>query len=178
MTSLLAQNLENALKFIRSEIILELTAQGHRASGKTFENLEIKITLTSDGAIGQIIAPDYIAILDKGIKPDRVPYTPGSGAKSSKYIQALIRWIGIVKPGLADFERKSFAFAIAMKAKKEGHPTRGSYAFSHNGRRTGWASAIDKTTDFEHVLSVLDLGSYLIAVIDNFVSQYQRIAMM
>jgi hypothetical protein len=176
MASALSNNMRDALNFVRSEIIRELTEQGHRASGKTFSETEIKIFVNPDGVIGQILMPSHVIILDKGVRPDRVPFRPGSGAKSSKYIDALMRWIAIVKPGLSEYQRKSFAFAIAYTAKRGGHPTRGSYAFSKNGRRTGWAAVVDQAADVTKILSLLDLGDYLIAVVDNFISQYQRYA--
>lgn len=73
---------------------------------------------------------DYAIHIDKGVKPSRVPYTEGSGAKTSKYIDALVDWIKIIKPSLSEKERLGFAFGIARKAKKEGHTTRGSFKFS------------------------------------------------
>jgi hypothetical protein len=40
--------------------------------------------------------------------------------------------------GLGSREALSAAFATAKKHKREGMPSRGSYAFSSNGRRTGF----------------------------------------
>lgn len=119
----------------------ELKAQGHVATGRGLNSIQALITDQSvDRLVGVIMAEDYlIGPVDKGVKRSRIPYTPGrSRARTSLYIQGLINWARTVKPGLSDQERKSFAFAVAAKHKKEGMPTRGSYAFSSNGRRKGW----------------------------------------
>ena len=171
---LLQTALKSTLEFVKKAIQEELEAQGHRASGKLIDTIEIKVEPFQGGWKGGIYMQDYAFILDKGVSPQRVPYSPGSGAGSSKYIEALMNWIAVIKPGMSARERKSFAFAIAQKAKNEGHPTRGSYAFSRNGRRKEWAKyAIDQNE--KQIEQLLNLGSYVAALVDNFVTEYQKL---
>ena len=141
MSTEVAAELLRVLKELEATGKAELKAQGHVATGRGINSIQALITEQSeDRAVGVIMAEDYlIGPVDKGVKRSRIPYTPGqSRARTSLYIQGLINWARTVKPSLTDQERKSFAFAVAAKHKKEGMPTRGSYAFSTNGRRKGW----------------------------------------
>lgn len=119
----------------------ELRRQGHKATGRGIASLEGIVTrFTASEIAGAILANDYLIPVDTGVPASRIPFSPGSGAKFSLYIQGLIRWAGVVKPGLSDLERKSFAFAVAYTQLREGMPTRGSYSFSNNGRRKNWVA--------------------------------------
>lgn len=171
---LIERALKQILEFVKSEIQKELAEQGHRATGKLIDSIEIRIEKISGNYRGSIYIEDYGFILDKGVAANKVPYNPNSGAKSSRYIEALKKWIAVVKPGLSERNRTSFAFAIAKTAKKEGHPTRGSYAFSKNSRRKEWAKyAIDKNE--KKIEGMLNLGQSIAALVDNFVTNYQKI---
>lgn len=168
-------NLQKALDFAADEIRKEIKNQGHVATGNLLNSVRTEITDKGDTLVGRVYIADYAGILNKGVKASRVPYTRGSGAGSSRYIDALIGWIRVIKPGMSDVERKSFAFAIANKAKKEGHPTRGSYAFSQNGRRTGWAkAAIQDNSD--SIKQLLDLSEPVAALIRDMVNRINSLA--
>lgn len=170
----LKEAITKACNFLAEEIKKELLAQGHNATGNLIDSIEVRIEQTEEGYKGQIWINDYAFILNDGVKAERVPYKPGSGAKTSKYISALEKWVGVIKPSLTDKERLSFAFAIAKTAKKEGHPTRGSYAYSSNGRRKSWAEyAIDKNQ--KKIEDLLELGNFMSILFDNFVTEQQRL---
>jgi hypothetical protein len=116
----------------------ELRQQGHRVTGETERSFKAVVTKVGPyNYTGEIFVKTSAVILNFGVTAARVPYG-GGRAKTSLYIQALLNWAANVRPELDDKERKSFVFAVAAKAKKEGHPTRGSYAFSKNGRRKKW----------------------------------------
>jgi len=83
---------------------------------------------------------DYGLSMEFGVKPQNIPYSPGSGAGTSKYIQGLISFWN--KRGVTGREGILAAFATARKHKKEGMPTRSSFAFSTTGARTGFASTV------------------------------------
>ena len=176
---ILRETLRRSVQFIKEQVQKELEEQGHRATGKGIDDMDITIERTRDGFVAKLMVQDYLFIVDKGVTPGRVPFSgrgSGGGGSESKYIQALIDWIKVIKPSLEEAERKSFAFAIANKAKEEGHPTRGSFEFSRNGRRKEWSKfAIDQNIPrFEQLL---DLGNFVAATIDNFVTEYQRITL-
>ena len=141
---------------------MELAEQGHRATGKGIKSIEPKVTAEGlDKLVGTILANDYLIPVDTGVKAARIPYSPGSGARTSKYIQGLIRWVGIIKPSLSTKERKGMAFAVAAKHKREGMPTRGSYSFSSNGRRTGWVKHgiednVERLVEMSGILQALE----------------------
>jgi hypothetical protein len=133
----------------------ELRQQGHRVTGETEKSFESRVIKISEGNYKGVISANLAAvILNFGVTPARVPYEQGSGKKTSLYISALLDWAANVKPELDEKERKSFVFAVARKAKKEGHPTRGSFKFSKNSRRVGWfdfSIELEKDKLFEYV---------------------------
>lgn len=141
------------LEDIVIEAQAEVRAQGHVASGRGVKSIEKIINRKGTALEGIILAEEYmVGPVNEGVSASRVPYSPGSGRRTSRYIQALIDWIQkYIRPSFSDSEAKSFAFAIAKTAKKEGHPTRGSFSFSQNGRRTGWIEngIIRKADDLE-----------------------------
>jgi len=167
---MLEHNLQRGLDFIVDKIKKEITAQGHVATGKLINSIRTEIKRTGDTLTGRIYIQDYGFILDKGVRPGRVPYSRGSGAGTSKYIEALIGWINIVRPGMSLMERKSFAFAIATKAKREGHPTRGSFSFSRNGRRTNWSEHAIKNNR-RTVVELMDLAEPIAAMFRDMVNK-------
>lgn len=169
------RNLQKALDFVVKKIKEEIIAQGHVATGRLLNSLRTEIIDTNDTLIGRIYIADYAFILDKGVKSSRVPYSRGSGAGRSAYIDALLGWIDTIKPGMAEVEKKSFAFAIAQTAKNEGHPTRGSFQFSKNGRRTGWAKAAiqDNRRD---IVQLLQLAEPVAAMVRDMVNGINKLA--
>jgi len=169
------KNLQDGLDFLKKKIIEELAAQGHKASGSLERSIELIIEDKGSAMVGKILMNDYSLYLDKGVPASRVPYYPGSGRKLSKYIDALIEWSRYIKPALSEKERKSFAFAVATVAKKEGHPTSGSYAFSSNGRRKAWhENAIEK--NLEEFEKILKLGDVLFEHINNLITEFTKAA--
>jgi len=165
-----------ALENMADRAKLELAEQGHRASGRGIDSIEAKITeVAITRIVGVILANDYLIPVDTGVPAARVPFSGVGGGGTSKYIQGLINWINIIKPGLSAPENKSFAFAIAYTHKKQGIPTSKSYAFSKNGRRTGWIAAGLAATqaDFEKDLEVL---TGIVDAFENALISGQRIA--
>jgi len=164
----LRKHLAEFLVFLRREIIKELEGQGHKASGALIRSLEIKIVQTTKGLEGQVWLNDYSRYLNTGVPAARIPFSgrrSGGGNRKSKFITALIRWAGFVKRGLSFKGRKSFAFAVAHKLKKEGMPTRGSFAFSKNGRRKGWEEQVADivTPRFEEIAKI---GLFMESIFD------------
>ena len=122
----------------------EWKAQGHNLTGAAIKNMETVIRMETDKIIIEGFVPDYMAINNSGVTAPRIPYYPGSGNKTSKYISGLIEYVK-KRMGKSDKEAKSIAFAIASKHKKEGMPTIGSKRFSQTGKRTGFIEeALDK----------------------------------
>lgn len=117
------------------DIRKELTDQGHRATGKLIDGIEIEIEKSKDFLVAKILMEHYSRFLDTGFKPKFS--IPGKAARSS-YIDALIKWLDVKNIGSVR-ERKGIAFAIAKTAVKTGHPTPGSYKYSMNNRRKNWA---------------------------------------
>lgn len=177
-TKKLKRNMLLATNFIKDRIIAELLAQGHRATGKSIDSMRVTFRMDGTKLVSEIWVEDYLFIIDKGVTPGRVPYNRGSGAGTSKYIDALIAWIGVVKPSLSETEAKSFAFAIANKAKQVGHPTTTSphIPWSSNTRRTEWSKfAIDEGVLLSQFTNLLDLTDFVVGIVTNAVSELQKL---
>lgn len=126
---------EKAGNVMKQELIRAFKAQGHNNTGKAVKSIEEQILQSGDKVLVNILMNDYVNIVDTGVKASRIPYSPGSGRRRSKYIQALIKYFR--SKGLGN-ESKSAAFATARKHKREGMPTRASRRFSQTGKRTGF----------------------------------------
>lgn len=128
---------------IAVQFVDELIAQGHRATGNLIRSVVTLVKKELDGLEMAMQHADYGVIVNTGVAPGRVPYSRGSGARTSKFIDALIGWIrqrGIA--GGLDKTVRSIAFAMATAMKRDGIPTKGSYGFTSNGRRTMWIDYI------------------------------------
>ena len=118
-------------------IAVEWRRQGHELTGQAVRNMEAIEKNISLGIRIEGYVPDYMAYLNAGVEAPRIPYSPGSGARHSKYIEGLKEYAK-KRMGASDKEALGIAFAIASKHKREGMPTRGSARFSQTGKRTGF----------------------------------------
>ena len=125
-------------KLALESVAIAWKAQGHELTGKAVQELETRITQTAQGYTIDGYVLDYMAYQNTGVPANRIPYTPGSGARNSKYIDGLIRYAKLRMGAASDREAKSIAFAIASKHKREGMPTKASARFSQTGKRTGF----------------------------------------
>jgi hypothetical protein len=122
-----------AQRIIEEGLREESRNQGHTLTGAMEESfgafieplgVETRLTGTANG---------YTLYVNGGVPSKRIPFAPGSGAKSSKYITGLINYWRL--RGLTEEEATRAAFATAHKHKEEGMPTDASYRFSSNGQR-------------------------------------------
>lgn len=161
---ILFANVEEVCDFIQQEIIEELIAQKHVATGETLKEIEVVVETTPNGVRGQVLVPPHVVVLDQGVKPGRVPFGGITGrGGTSKYITALTKWARVVFPGLTLAQARSRAFAIAQTAKRQGHPTRGSRALA--ARRTGVLQhAVDDNLGV--VEAMLQLDTWMASVVE------------
>lgn len=119
--------------FIKKNLAIELKQQGHYLTGALERSIQGTIQDITNGVWLQGDMVGYGFIIDAGTKPEKIPYRENSGAKSSKYISALINYFKL--KSFSEKEAKGIAFATAKVQKREGMPTRGSYAYSKNNER-------------------------------------------
>lgn len=132
------EKISNALlKALTNEFI----AQGHKNTGKGLKSIKIKFE--GDNILG--FMDKHMIIQSKGVKASRIPYSRGSGKKSSKFIDGLAQWVQ--QKGIASGKQaKGIAFAIATKLKRTGMPSPGGFRHSKNGRRLNWIEEGIKAT--------------------------------
>jgi hypothetical protein len=122
----------------------EYEMQGHKLTGNLSQSISTEAEATATGAVLRVLMLEYGVYLSTGVSASRIPYSPGSGARSSKYIAGLTEFAK-KRFGVGQKEAVGIAFAIARKHKQEGMPTKASFAFSRNGRRTGAIDAAFQT---------------------------------
>lgn len=130
LEAVLIKEVEKIIEMLKAE----LAAQGHRNTGRLERSISYNVTRNAEGLLATVSANEYAIYLEFGVPASRIPFSPGSGAKSSKYIAGLINYFK--SKGLQPSEARSAAFATAHAHKREGMPTRKSYRFSSNNRRT------------------------------------------
>jgi len=130
-----------------SVVANEWRLQGHELTGAAVKQMETMVRFEINTLIIEGFIPDYMAINNEGVPANRIPYYPGSGRKTSKYIDGLIDYVKR-RMGKSDKEAKGIAFAIASKHKLEGMPTKNSVIkHSKTGRRTGFIEiALEKSS--------------------------------
>lgn len=162
-----SDSLDNALDIMIKGAQRELNAQGHSLTGNLINSFTKDIKIFANSMQGDIYAARHGDAMDTGIKSYKIPYERGSGAKVSKFIDALINYW--TKRGLGTIEAKRAAFATANVQKREGMPTRASYRFSRNGRRTQWKKhTIDATQN--NISKAFDLLKSFQIQLDNFLN--------
>lgn len=151
----------------------ELKEQGHNLTGDLIASLEYRVRSFAGRMVVEFLSNDYGAYLNTGVPASRIPYTPGGKRRGGKsqYIQGLIRYVER-RMGLRGREAVGVAFAIARAHKREGMPTRASFRFSSNQRRTGWVDVILKQEEQEIEGQVRDfVGRELEILFTNFIKQ-------
>jgi hypothetical protein len=131
----------------------ELRDQGHVATGKLANTMRIEVQESQSRVVANLWLEDYFLNIEYPLQAGRVPYTRGSGARFSQLVESLMRWFrqkGVSNPSRA-------TFATINKWKKEGRPTRASFRFSRNGRRTGFMKESVKTFSKDLGDEVIDI---------------------
>ena len=125
-------------KLIILELQKELIGQGHKATGNLVNSFEQRVIEMPNSMVLEILMDDY---------GDYVNYGRKAGGKKVP-IDVLIKWIEQRAIVNGDKEVKSLAFAIQQTIWKEGSPTKNSFSFSNNGRRSGFIDfVIDNELD-------------------------------
>lgn len=128
--------IKELIEDFRVQVADELRNQGHRLTGKLERSMRTEVNVKGNKILAILYLEEYYIFLEYEMRPGRTPYRRGSGAGSSKVVQELIK--AFTRYGASD--PKAAAFATLNKWAKEGRPTRASYRFSRNGRRTGFLS--------------------------------------
>lgn len=136
LNSAIYESVNNVMRMLKVAFKKELEAQGHVNTGKLLNSIEFEINLTATAVVGIMYHEEYGQQIETGVPAQNIKYSPGSGAASSKYITGLIKYFR--SKGLSFKAAKRASFATANKHKQEGMPTRKSFRFSSNGRRTGY----------------------------------------
>jgi hypothetical protein len=122
---------------IKKDIITEAKNMGHYNTGKSFLSIEVIGYINGKDLVFEVHGPIHLAYVNNGVAADKIPFSPGSGASSSQYIDGLIDYFR--SKGFFQDEAEDLAWATAMKRfiNKLGSPTPGSFRFSKTGKRTG-----------------------------------------
>jgi hypothetical protein len=98
--------------------------QGRNLTGALVNSIDYNVNATVNSAFIEFTLLDYGMILNYGVPANKIPFSPGSGAKSSKYIDGL-KMYAKLRFNANDKEAERIAFAIAHKHKKRGMPLDG-----------------------------------------------------
>jgi hypothetical protein len=111
----------------------ELENQGHIATGRLHDSIDYEIQTLGRNTVLRINAEGapYAAIVNDGAKP----HFPN--------IDAIIDWMDAKGISPDDGQtKKQVAYAIAKRIQIEGIPTKGSFEYSHNGKRRGFVNRV------------------------------------
>lgn len=134
------EEVDYVMSLLKLELQTKLQTQGYgtKTSSKLQQTMEHDVKPVATLIVASMYMEDYFVFVENPTPASRIPFGgPKTGARVSKYIQALIRYWR-VKRGLSAKKAKSAAFATARVHKKEGRPTRRSFSYSKDGTRTGF----------------------------------------
>ena len=133
---MIKEGLNNAIQLIVKEARNNLVQQGHVMTGELKNSVGGMVKSEADGLVAEISFLKYGLAQDTGIKAGKIPYSRGSGASRSKYIQGLIKFVKM-KIESNEKKAKGIAFAIAQTHKRKGmHTKNGNPA----PQQQGWFS--------------------------------------
>ena len=118
-----------AIEIAQRGVKKELSDQGHRLTGGLIEGIDIEVAEQGDTVTGKLVGPDFAVYVDAGVRPERVRYP----------VRIMIEYFQ--KRGLPVKDATRAAWATRRIHQIEGIPTKASFRFSKNGRRTGFIKA-------------------------------------
>jgi len=175
MDSVTFTEVEKLENILNEALMDEWEAQGHKATGAVYKEIEYQIKQTTDTFTLSGYMPFYGNIIAAGVPGNRIPYSGRTGRGGvSKYIEALQRYaewkIGITDPK----KSLSVAFAIATVQKKSGMPTPGSFKYSNSGKRKDWVEEAFKNNEDKITEAVREMSHELLKLnLDVFLAQWQ-----
>ena len=139
------------------EVVKKAVKQAFIMQGRS---IDYSVNATVNSAFVEFTLLDYGMILNYGVPANRIPYSPGSGAKSSKYIDGL-KLYAKLRFNANDKEAERIAFAIARKHKKFGMPLDGKIGAVQNGLDDSKQEVEELINEaLTQVINVLFLGSF------------------
>ena len=112
---------EQVGEVVKKAVKQAFVMQGRTLTGALVNSIDYSVNATVNSAFIEFTLLDYGMILNYGVPANRIPFSPGSGAKSSKYIDGL-KMYAKLRFNANDKEAERIAFAIARKHKKFGMP--------------------------------------------------------
>jgi len=123
-------NLSKAVLDAENILREELEAQGHVAFGNLLNSIAGKVEKEASYLDVSFYALDYAFDVNNELPAARVGFVPLDGN--------FREWIQLRFSTSDEKEIKAIYFAIHKTWMKEGKPSRGSYSYSNNGKRTDW----------------------------------------
>jgi hypothetical protein len=158
------QVITSAMERIQGILRTSLEERGHVLTGSLRDNILFDVKETPSSVSARMTVPDYGMVVEFGVRPERIPYTPGGPKRggTSKYIQGLIDYFE--KRGRDSKEAKQAAFATARVHSREGMSTKASARFSSVGKRNAYFTS--KREEIEQILqeAASEYGSQIVDV--------------
>lgn len=167
---LLLSNFDKALKFLSEKGKEQLKVQGHFLSGNLERSFEERIKDKLNGVLsGEILVNDYGIDLD--LEPSERVKKLGS---FQSHVTELYNYFQKRAPNLTNTQRYFFAVNTAKLHFKGEIPTKNSYRYSNNGRRTGWINEMASVENVDDAMELINLAAFLQLSLDEAIEQLQR----
>jgi len=159
-------------EYIQKQLIKEFVAQGHSLTGAAEKSLRYEKQVTPGGFMITGYGKGFLRHIETGVKPGNIPFSPGSGAGTSKFIEGLRKYAEL-RFGLTGKKALSSAFAMAYTMKKEGISTRGAFKHSSTGERHNFITIVLKRE--RNVIKQMvaqEMGTEITGKIKNMFTKY------
>lgn len=151
---------EDIGKVVSEAVKKAFILQGRKLTGSLVNSIDYNVKATVNSSYIEFTLLDYGMILNYGVPASRIPFSPGSGARSSKYIDGLKAYAKL-RFSVNDKEAERIAFAIAYKHKKRGMPLDGKVGAVEEGIRESADEVQALISDaLENLISLLFVGAF------------------
>lgn len=134
---------------------LKMQGYGDKKKSKLQKTMEYEIKNVATLLVAMMYMEDYYVYVEYETPAESIPFGgKKTGAKVSKYIQALFRYWRR-KRGLGKKEALRASFALANVHKKRGRPSPNSFKYSKDGSRTGFIETTLAAVE-ERVFKILE----------------------
>jgi hypothetical protein len=152
---------EDIGKVVTEAVKKAFILQGRKLTGALVNSIDYNVKATVNSTYIEFTLLDYGMILNYGVPASRIPFSPGSGAKSSKYIDGLKAYAKL-KFSVNDKEAERIAFAIAYKQKKRGMPLDGKTGAVDNAIKDSSDEVQALISDaLENLISLLFVSAFV-----------------
>lgn len=162
----ITKGIERAMDVMIKQTRIEISDQGHILTGNLLRSIERETIQQASVIVCNMLLNDYFRRINDGIPASEISYSQAD-------IQRLFIYFELRGHDMK--EAKRIAYATINRHHIEGLPTRGSYAYSNNNRRTKFIEQ-SFSDSFNKMITELEfIPDYIQRAVDNLSLSFKNL---